>query len=205
MVSDSPRLMPSTAPAWNSGFFRRFRIPRTGAVTKSTARMVTSHVLPAKAFIPLFNVLSIGETLSFASRSTSYFSFIHLDRVRCVFSADRSNCDTRPPALCEAAPARSATVSIFVKFRIIFERAGSVRSAASMGISIRIVSAIFLAPFRWTQCYLHGLQQESLYAPAFLIKFIRRHAGFLEDMMEQAGFSSCLNQFFATSSRLVSA
>ena len=60
-------LTPRTAPAWNNGFFNKFRTPRTGFVTKSTAFMVTLQVFPAKLRMPPPMAESTGVMRSLAS------------------------------------------------------------------------------------------------------------------------------------------
>ncbi len=155
--------------------------------------MVTLHVLPSNAFIPLPTLDSTGDNRSFASNSIWYFSFAHFESVRCVLSADSSNLDTLLPALSVDLPALSAASPIFPNFLTRLESSGSVRSMVSIGISIRNVSASFLIPFRLLQINFHRFQHKYLYSSRFLIKFIWCNPCPLKDMMKQAGFPACLN------------
>ena len=59
-------------------------------MARSTARIVTLHVFPAKLLIPFPSVDKNGVILSFASSIISYFSFAQLARLFSVFVIEYS-------------------------------------------------------------------------------------------------------------------
>ena len=155
IVSFNPILTPRTAPTCKIGFFRRFITPRIGAVARSTAFIVTLQVFLPKLVRPPLIVDNIGEILSFASNSTEYFSFAHDNKLFCVFCADRSNFVTSSFAFfadvliwsVELFTLSAASLTLFMFFSTL-DVPGPVLSSTSIGISIRIVSAVLLSSFR---------------------------------------------------------
>lgn len=194
MVSFNPILTPRTAPTWKTGFLSRFKIPLTGEVIRSTARIVTFQVLPANPLIPFCMLESRGVIRSFASKRISYFCLAQFARRCSVFWACFSYWETYSEDFFVFCPVLSASSPSFPIFLIRFDSSGSVLSMVSIGISILTVSASAFHSFRpRLQSYHHRRKHKCLHSFWFSIKFIGSYSCFLKDMMQQASFSACLN------------